>query len=361
MPGSRIPAEALERFVDQIVQAMGADRDVAAEVARHLVHANLAGHDSHGVVRLPPYVAQADRGELRPPARPITVLESPATAVIDAQYGFGHFSTAFALSWAMDRARQKGIAGVAIRHSSHIGRLGDYTGRAGSQGLIAIVTAGAAGPGVGGMNIYGGRKRFLSANPWSIGIPVHGRAPVVFDGATSAVAEGKVLAARSQHSALPPGCIVDREGHPTTNPDDFYAGGALVPLGGEVAGHKGYGLALMSALLSGLAMIDEPEPALMGAPVLQDQADTRGRIAGVFITVVDPACFGDPVSYEKLVSETVAAAKRAPPETGDGEIRVPGDRSEHTRRQRASTGIELPAATWADLTAIAKRFAIALP
>jgi uncharacterized oxidoreductase len=361
MADSRIPAEVLELFIDRVVQAMGADSEVAAEVARHLVHANLAGHDSHGVVRLPQDVAQAARGELRPAARPILVHESAATALIDSQRGFGHYSTSFALSWAMERARQQGIAAVAIRHSGHIGRLGEYTENAGRQGLIAIVTAGAAGPGVGGMNLYGSRERFFGANPWSINIPVHGRAPVVFDGSTSAVAEGKVMVARSQHALLPPGCIVDREGRPSTNPDDFYDGGALVPLGGEVAGHKGYGLALASALLSGLAMIDDPEPTLMGAPVVAGQVDTRGRVAGVFISVIDPASFGDRDSYMKLTSETVAAAKRVPPEAGHDEILVPGDRAERARGQNARTGVELPASTWADLAAIASRFEVALP
>jgi len=353
--------DALERFVKDVFQGMGADEDVAGEVAHHLVRSNLSGHDSHGVIRVPQYVAQAEEGSLVPGARPTIARESPVTALIDAHRGFGHYSTAFALDWAMRRARQHGIAATAIRHSSHIGRLGEYTERAAGQGLIAILTVGAGGPGVGGMILYGGRKRFFGANPWSIGIPATDRPPVVFDGSTSAVAEGKVRVALAKGASLPPGCIVDPDGRPTTDPRDFYAGGALLPLGGEVAGHKGYGLAMASALISGLAMIDDAEPTLIGASVLQNETDSRGQIAGVFLSVIDPAAFGDADHYRELVEETLDAAKRVPPATAGAEVTLPGEPEVRARADRSREGISLPESTWEDLSAVATRFGVALP
>ncbi len=352
-------AEALRAYVESVCRSMGAPGEVAEEVARHLVRANLSGHDSHGVIRVPQYVAQADSGVLVPSAMPTVLHESGAVALIDAARGFGHYSTRFALDWAMTRARQNGIAAAAVRHSSHIGRLGEYTERAGQAGLISIVTVGAAGPGVGGMILFGGRQRFFGANPWSIGVPAAGRPPMVFDGSTSTVAEGKVRVARAAGHPLPPGCIVDREGRPTTDPSDFYAGGALVPLGGEVAGHKGYGLAMASALISGLAMIGDPDHTLIGASVLQDVGDARGQIAGVFVAAVDPAAFGDAETYVEMVGETLAAAKRVEPAPRRAEVLVPGEPEVRTRQAREREGTALPAATWAELAKVADRFGLA--
>lgn len=353
--------EPLMAFVRTIFQAMGADEEIATEVSRHLVRSNLSGHDSHGVIRVPQYVTQAERGELDVTAHPTLLKERAVTALIDARRGFGHYSTAWTLDWAMAHAEQHGVAAAAIRHSSHIGRLGEYTERAGERGLIAILTVGAGGPGVGGMVLYGGRQRFFGANPWSISIPAKDRPPMMFDGSTSAVAEGKVRVARSKGILLPPGCIIDRQGNPTTDPEDFYAGGALVPLGGAVAGHKGYGLAMASALISGLAMIDDDNPTLIGASVVQDVPDTRGIIAGVFLAVIDPAAFGERDHYEALTAEHLGAAKRVPSADGSADILVPGEPEVRTRAAREREGIALPAATWHDLAAIAERFHVPLP
>ena len=98
--------------------------------------------------------------------------------------------------------------------------------------------------------------------------------------------------ARDQGCDVPADCILDADGKPTTKTEDFYAGGTLVPLGGRVAGHKGYGLAMASALLGALATIDDPEPTLIGARVREAVDDPRGRVAGVFLVVIDPAAFG---------------------------------------------------------------------
>jgi LDH2 family malate/lactate/ureidoglycolate dehydrogenase len=357
----RCAPEALERFTAGLLSAAGSPADIAAEVAQHLIKSNLSGHDSHGVIRIPQYVRQIDSGEIVPCARPEILRESPGTALVDARRGFGHFSTAFALDWAMRRARQQGVAAAAVRHSTHIGRVGEYTERAGEQGLIAIVTVGAGGPGVGGMMLHGGRGRFFGANPWSIGIPALDRPPMMFDGSTSTVAEGKVRVARAKGAALPSGCIVDREGRPATDPNDFYAGGALTPLGGEVAGHKGYGLAFASVLLGALAMIDDPTPTLIGASVVQETPDKRGILAGVFLTVVDPAFFGDAGHYRAMVGEMLAAAKRMPPAAGTAEVLVPGEPEVRMREQRSREGISLPEATWQDLAKVGERFRVPLP
>ncbi|HEU5321863.1 MAG TPA: Ldh family oxidoreductase, partial [Methylomirabilota bacterium] len=268
MPDSKTPvlcpADPLREFVTAVARRMGADADVAAELARHLVGSNLAGHDSHGVIRVAQYVGDMDQGLIVPSARPMFLRESPVAGLLDARRGFGQHSTMFALEWAMARARQHGVAMVAVRHSTHIGRLGEYAERTAGEGLIGIVTVGAVGDGIGGVVPFGGRTRFLGTNPWAISIPGRIR-HLIFDAATSTVAEGKVRVARAAGKPLAPDAIVDRDGHPTRDAEDFYAGGALLPLGGTLAGHKGYGLGLASALLGALGMIGDPEATLVGA------------------------------------------------------------------------------------------------
>jgi uncharacterized oxidoreductase len=354
-------AEALEEFARQVFRAAGADEEVAAEVARHLVRASLAGHDSHGVIRIPQYVAQIDAGEIVPAARPVVLRETEVTTLIDARRGFGHFTTGFALGRTMEKARRHGLAGAAVRHSTHIGRLGEYTERAAEAGLIAIVTVGMAGPGVGGMLLPGSRGRFFGANPWSIGVPAAGRAPMIFDGSTSMIAEGKVRVARARGMTLPSGCFVDAEGNPSTDPEAFYAGGALLPLGGAVAGHKGFGLALASALVGALAMIDDPEPTLAGASITQRFEDEGGRIAGVFLTVIDPAAFGGAGAYQAMAAETLAAAQRMPLAPGASEVLLPGEPERRSRRERERDGVPAPAATWQGLERVGARFGVPIP
>ncbi len=164
----------------------------------------------------------------------------------------------------------------------------------------------------------------------------------------------------SQGPPLPPGCIIDKDGNPRTNPEDFYAGGALLHLGGEVAAHKGFGLSMLSALISGLSMIDDPEPTLTGAPVLPD-AQPRGRMAGVLLIVNDPARFGDPDHYAEMVADTADVAKSIAPKPGVHEILVPGEPEARARTVRMREGIALPDAAWKDLMQVAHRFGVSVP
>lgn len=353
--------ESLKGFIQNIVAGLGADEEIAAEVAHHLVRANLSGHDSHGVLRISQYTAQVDSGELVPNAHPTILRESPTTVLIDAQRGFGHYSTAYALNWAMKRGQEYGIAASAIRHSSHIGRVGEYTERAAADGLIAIVTVGSAGRGVGGLVPFGGRQRFFGANPWAMGVPAQEYPPMIYDGSSATVAEGKVRFAHTKGVPLPPGCIQDSDGKPTTDPEDFYNGGALLPLGGEVAGHKGYGLAMASALIGGLSMIDDEDHTLIGASVVEEVDDTRDQIAGVFLMVIDPAYFGDAEHYRAMIDETLSAAKSVEPAEGADEVLIPGEPEVNARRERSQEGISIPDATWEDFEELAERFDLSLP
>jgi uncharacterized oxidoreductase len=347
----------LEEFCGSVFEALGADPDVAAEVAGHLVDANLAGHDSHGAIRVVQYVNQADAGEIVPAARPELVRETGAVFVVDAHRGFGHFSTAFAIDAAVERARRFGVSAGVVRHATHIGRLGRYTERAAEQGFASMVSVGVAGPGVGSVVPFGGAERFLGTNPWSIGVPAGEEPPMIFDAATSAVAEGKVRVARAKGAQVPAGAIIDAQGRPSTDPADLYSGGALLPVG-DWAGHKGYGLAIASALLGSLAMVDDPEPTLAGAASVPPG---DGRSGGVFLLALDPARFGDAARYGAMVDRVLNGLKEVRPSDGVAEVMVPGEPERRSRELRRREGIAVAEQTGEELAAIAERFGIRIP
>lgn len=362
MAGFRIcPAQDLQRFVHEACVALGAEQDIAAEVAHHLVRANLSGHDSHGVLRLPWYAAQIEEAKLDPGARPEVIRETAATVLIDAHRGFGQYTTMVGLEQAMSRARQYGIGAAAIRHSTHIGRLGEYSERATDQGLVAIVTVGSTGRNAGIVVPFGGRERFLGTNPWSIGVPARDHTPLIFDAATSAIAEGKVRVARSKRVPLPEGCIIAPDGQASVEPEDFYAGGALLPMGGAGGGHKGYSLALASAMVGALAMIDDDEAVAASGAALANGVDDRGRVGGVFVIAIDPAAFGASDRYAAKVGEALSVANEITPASGVAAVLTPGEPEERSRAQREREGIPLPEAIWQDLAGVAARYNVSLP
>lgn len=343
-----VPPEPLRAFTAGALEAVGTPADIAGEVSRHLVGANLAGHDSHGVQRLPWYVDSALRGTLDVQARPEIVEQRHACALFDAHRGFGHYAAKVAINWALDNAPHYGLASASIRRCGHIGRLGEYAETAVARGFLAMVTVGNAGPDARWTPPFGGRNRFLGTNPWALGAPA-GPVPYVYDAATTTVAEGKVQLAKARGAQLKPDCVIDKDGRPTTDPDDLYDGGSMVPLGDGVAGHKGYGLGLGSALFGALS--EAATPAGEGE---------QSSLGGVWMLAVDPAAFGDPGAYRARAERNLTALKAVPPAPGFDEVLVPGEPEAQSRRRRGQ-GIPIPAATFEALSDLARRLNIAGP
>lgn len=339
-PGSVSPQEA-RRFAFDALLAMGSDDDIAGVVADHLVEAHLVGHDSHGLLRLPMYLEYRDNGQLDPGAHPTWHRQDGATGVLDGHKGFGQVVLDVGMRWAIGRAAEHGVAVFVARQASHTGRVGHFAEMATAAGMIAQINVGSAGPGVGLVVPHGGTGRFLGTNPWTIGVPAPEH-PVIFDGATSVVSMGKVLLAEQREEQLPPGALVDSDGEPTTDPTRMRAGGGLTALGGELAGHKGTGFALLGAMLGGLSAIDDEDPLLIGPG--RPDAEV-GFIGGVFAVVVDPARFGPTDRYVQRVGTIVDALERTTPRSGGSALRAPGTRSAASRAQRTSGGIPMPPGT----------------
>ncbi len=367
--------EALEPFARDLFVALGTPHAHAAEVARHLVHSNLAGHDSHGVMRIPQYAEMIRQKVVNPAGNPHVHSEMGATVVVDGECTFGQVTAAYALEVATSRLKGLGAVVVAMRNANHLGRIGDYVDTAGRNGHVAIVTVGAAGPGVGGASPFGGAGAFLSTNPWAIGIPSSAPErgpeglrhenrpgegdPVLVDFATTVIPEGKVRVARDSNKPVPEGCILDANGVPTTRAQDFYDGGMLLPLGGATAGHKGYGLAFASALLGALGSIGQSEPNLVGA--LPPPGGFDECAAGALLILIDPGAFGDPDAYRQNVTRVSRAARRVRPAPGTDAVLIPGDPESRAAENRKLNGISLPRTTWESLAEIASATGVVMP
>lgn len=351
-------AADLQDCARRILVRLGAPEPAAAEVARHLVRSNLAGHDSHGVMRLPQYAQMVADGSVTPGATPRVIAEKGATVIVDGGGTFGQVTGAFALETASARVGALGTIVVAMRNANHLGRIGDYAEAAAARGHVAIVTVGVAGPGIGGAAPFGGAEAFLSTNPWAFGVPSDGDRPVLVDFATTILPEGKVRVARDSGKSLPPGTILDARGHDSTDPNAFYAGGVLLPLGGDVAGHKGYGLALASALLGALGAIGQAQPNLVGALTpAQGTADAAG---GALLILIDPSAFGPVGEYRQAVGRVSRAARRVRPARHEA-VQVPGDPEARSTAARNQEGISLPATTVEAIRALAARLGESFP
>ena len=355
---STFAAADLQDVARRIIVRLGTPEPAAAEVARHLVRSNLAGHDSHGVMRLSQYAQMVADGSVTPGATPRVIAEKGATVIVDGGGTFGQVTGAFALETASSRVGALGTIVVAMRNANHLGRIGDYAEVAAARGHVAIVTVGVAGPGIGGAAPFGGAEAFLSTNPWAFGVPSDGDRPVLVDFATTVVPEGKVRVARDSGKALPAGTILDARGQESTDPNDFYAGGVLLPLGGEVAGHKGYGLAMASALLGALGAIGQASPNLVGALTpAQGTADVAG---GALLILIDPGAFGPVGEYRQAVGRVSRAARRVRPARHEP-VQVPGDPEARSTSTRLQDGISLPAATVDAIRELASRLGEAFP
>jgi uncharacterized oxidoreductase len=334
--------EHLRRVGLAIFTAAGTPDDLARLVVDHLVDAHLAGHDSHGFIQVPGYVRAIREGRLQPAARPTVLAETATTARIDGCWAFGQVSARYATEVAIGKAQASGLALVALVRCTHIGRLGEYVGLASARGVVALVTV--AGPGGDIVAPHGGRRGAFSTNPIAIGFPADQHLDLMVDFATSVIAGGKVMVAAARGETLPPGCLLDRDGNPTTDPADYFAGGALLPFGG----HKGSALALVSALLGGV---------LTGAETIADGGDQAGTV----ILAIDAGVFRPLAEVRRSADRVLARIKAIPPANGFEEVLLPGEPEARARARRQREGIEVPETTWAEVRAAAASLGVGLP
>jgi uncharacterized oxidoreductase len=342
----QIAADRLRRLAATILEAAGSAAAEADAVAARLVGANLAGHDSHGAIRVPQYVDQVRAGQIVPNRSAQVISETDAVTVLDGQGGYGQIVGAQSVQAAIDKAKRHGIALSALRHSAHLGRLGDWAEMAAAAGMASIHFVNATGIPLRVVP-HGGRDGRGTTNPIAMGIPVAGGEPVVLDFATSAIAEGKVRVARNKGVAIPPDCLLDANGRPTTDPNALYADppGNLVPFGGAVTGHKGGALWLMVDLLAG---------AFTGGGCSRLHEGAARFTSNMLSIVIAPEVYvGAGLAAE--IRRYLEFVKSSRPRDPKGEVMLPGEPEQRARAERLANGVPIDPTTWEHILAAAER------
>ena len=344
----RVPADRLRRITEDLLVAAGTPREEAEIVARHSIDANLAGHDSHGIIQIPTYIERVKVGHIVPGAPWTIVQESPTTTVVDGHWGFGYVITERAMRLTIDKARAAHVAAATVFRQGHIGRLASYTLMAAEADMIGLITA-DSGRSPKQVAPFGGREARLGTNPLSIAVPSDLPGPLFLDMATSAVAAGKIQLAVARGHPVPTGWIVDREGKPTTDPRQLRAGGALLPLG-VTEGYKGTGLSVIVEILCGL---------LTG---LGFGIDPEGKHNdGCFLACFNVAAFRPLAEFKREVAKFARYLKDTPPAQGSPGVLYPGEPEYLREQERRQSGIEVEDATWQKLQALAAEYGVQLP
>ena len=344
-----IKAQALRDLVRDIFLKEGCSPAESERIGRYLVEANLTGHDSHGVVRVPRYVQWKRDGLFLADQTPDILAETPVMATVDGKFGFGQTVAPIAVALGIKKCKAMGLSAIALRNAGHIGRVGDWAEMAAAEGLVSVHFVNASGSVL--VAPFGGVERRFSTAPYVVGVPREGQHPLILDFATSIVAEGKVLVASQGGKKLPENALIGPDGTINGDPRQLYgdyeqAGGrdyrdgkGAIRAMGE---HKGSGLAFMCELLGG---------ALTGNTATQDN---RRFSNGMLSFYVDPKKIDPEGLFPPEVARYTAYVKSSKPVTPGGEILVPGEPEVRMRKQRNEQGIPLPDDTWNAIVATAR-------
>lgn len=346
-----IALEPLRRLVTAIFEKAGSPPEEARNIAYYLSGANLTGHDSHGVIRVPRYLEWLQQGRVKAGCHVRVVKDSGTMLILDGQHGFGQVIGPEACRMGIERAKRDGVAVVGIRTSGHLGRIGDFAEMAIDQNLASIHFVNASNSVL--VAPFGGRSRRFSTNPVCIGVPTGDDRPFVLDFATALVAEGKCLVAHQGGKPIPDDALVDEHGRLTGDTSTLYGpssgGGYPDPRKGPGAmrafgEHKGSGLALACELLAG---------ALIGSGT---NADPDGVFHNGMLSIyLDPAQFDTDNAFAGSVSSFIEWIRSCEPIDPEEGVLIPGDKERATRATRTAEGIPLADETWQAILAAARR------
>ena len=342
--------EVWVRFARGLFQAAGTPDDEADRVARSLVDANLCGHDSHGLIRIPQYLGAIADGRLKPGAAFTVLKQTAALLVVDGGWGLGQVQAHRLLERLIPRSQALGIAAGTLKHCGHIGRLGEYAEVATAHQMAFFASVNNHGFGRGAAP-PGGIEPRIGTNPLCLAVPTN-QEPAILDIGTTVVAEGKVRVLYNQGARVPEGWLLDAQGKPTTDPAVLYTDprGTIQPLGGNQA-YKGFGIGLLLDMLVG---------GLSGAPCSAPEHPNLSANAVVFM-VLDVSLFA---GLEHFLTETTKLASNirdCPRAEGVETILIPGDPERQSAARRRQSGVMVDEGTWKQLTEQAQRLRVSIP
>lgn len=344
-----VPAGAMEDVATAIFKSAGFSDVEAKNIATRLNGANLRGHDSHGVIRIPRYVQYLQEGD-QLAGQTVTVdMENDVIAVLDGHFGFGQTVGEQAVDIGVAKALKNGVAITALKHAGHLGRIGDWAERAAASNVVSIHMVNVRGSLI--VAPFGAVERRGSTSPFCAGIPLPGEDPIILDMATSTVAEGKALVALRGGKPLPHGAVVDGDGSLTADPKPVYGDtsegrypnpnmgpGALTTFGD----HKGSGMNFLMEMMAG---------ALTGSGTAAALTDTKPRrfCNGMFSVYLSVEFFHSDDGFAREVKSYVEYWKSAKPAVEGVPVLIPGDKEKMTMAERRAGGLPLSEDAWGDI------------
>ncbi len=338
-----VPHEAAQELMIRVFEALDVPSADARKVAEGLIWADLRGIDSHGMIRLSSYVRRLDNGVVNPRPDIRVTRETPAVAVVDADFAHGQIALSFGMEKAMALAKKAGVGWVVVGKSTHSGAVGYYTRMAAEAGMIGL-HMGTSQP---NMAYHGARVGGVATSPIAISVPRANGRTISLDMATAIAGVGKLMHHKATNTPLGEGWALDEDGNPTTDPQK-----ADLPT--SLGGPKGSGLSLMFELVSGV---------MVGPSTLLKWitgTERRHQQAAV-LAAVDIAQFIELDEYAAEAERLAEAIKGLPKADGVDEILIPGERSDAIYAQRLRDGVTVPRATWDDVVKVAERFGVPVP
>ncbi|PCH48404.1 MAG: malate dehydrogenase [Hyphomicrobiales bacterium] len=333
---------SLQSLAYDLLRGFGCHDEEAGIVSTHLVGANLAGHDSHGIGMLPLYGMNIAAGHLFPNQVPELFDPVGAVSVVDARLGFGHRMALLALDHALKQVPEHKVAILAMRNSGHVSRLGTYSEYCGRKGYVSIHMVNVTGhPPL--VAPFGARETGFSTNPISIGMPHEDGAKPMLDMATSTIAFGKVRVANNTGVEVPPGSLIDAEGVETRDPKPMAEEriGALAAFGA----HKGSGLGIFVELLTG---------ALGGLGTVASAPELENAVINnMFSIIIDPSAFDEPEAVARRVADYYDYVREKSPAKGVTQVLMPGDPENISRAKCSKSGIAVDDETLGQISATA--------
>ena len=339
-PVNRVDANALREFATAVYAGAGMPAADAQLVADTLVQADLWGHQSHGVLRLGWYLERIRNGVMKPVTTPEFVIDAGTIAVIDGHDGVGHVVTELATREAIKRAKAHGLGAVGVRMSNHFGTCMYYTRMGALEGCAMFLTSNG-GP---AMAPWGGRKKIIGTNPFSVATPAGRHPPFLMDMANTGVARGKIYLARNKRQPIPEGWAIDADGAPTTDAQAAIDG-IILPM----AGHKGYALAMMVDVLSGV-LTGSGFLSQVHSPYKTDEKSNCGH----FMIAINIEAFQPLAAFNARMEEYIAELKSVPLAKGHDAVFYPGEIEANNDTANRRDGLLLPDDTLADLARIAR-------
>ncbi len=338
-----IAALPLRDLVQTVFEHAGSPPEEARTVADHLVEANLMGHDSHGVIRVAPYIEMVKSGKWSAGRRGRIVKDAGALVTIDGEQGLGQVVARHAIETAIERGRAHGVAVVGVQNSGHMGRIGAWAELAAAAGMLSMHFVNTTGYGIQ-VAPFGGTDRRLSVNPIAMGVPRPGQEPIIHDMSTGAIAAGKVRVARNKGELLPEGALIDNRGRPTRDPEAFFTDppGALT----TAAGHKGSGLALFVEILAG--------SLTGGSSGHPDHPSADRPINNLLSILIDPERMAGLDALAGDVERLVGYVTASPPITAGGEVLLPGEIERRRKAKHLAEGLPLDPKTLDQLRSAAR-------